>query len=128
MAEISITLPDGSQRDVGDDSTVLTLATSISRNLGKAACLKEVASCKLNEREMRWGEIIKERADDKSTDKAHYGKREHVQTDFRLIELIVFGKNVRVLIVNEIEEECLCKDKSKADHKLYCVVRESLIE
>ena len=37
MAEISITLPDGSQRDVADDSTVLTLATSISRNLGKAA-------------------------------------------------------------------------------------------
>ena len=37
MAEISITLPDGSQREVADDSTVLTLATSISRNLGKAA-------------------------------------------------------------------------------------------
>lgn len=37
MAEISITLPDGSQRDIADDSTVLTLATSISRNLGKAA-------------------------------------------------------------------------------------------
>ncbi|MDP4649627.1 MAG: threonine--tRNA ligase [Ilumatobacteraceae bacterium] len=37
MAEISITLPDGSQRDVADDSTVLTLASSISRNLGKAA-------------------------------------------------------------------------------------------
>ncbi|MDA2967311.1 MAG: threonine--tRNA ligase [Actinomycetota bacterium] len=37
MAQISITLPDGSQRDIADDSTVLTLATSISRNLGKAA-------------------------------------------------------------------------------------------
>ncbi|KGA10452.1 MAG: threonyl-tRNA synthetase [actinobacterium acAcidi] len=37
MAEISITLPDGSQREIADDSTVLTLATSISRNLGKAA-------------------------------------------------------------------------------------------
>ena len=37
MAEISITLPDGSQREVADNSTVLTLATSISRNLGKAA-------------------------------------------------------------------------------------------
>ena len=37
MAEISITLPDGSLREVPADSTVLTLATSISRNLGKAA-------------------------------------------------------------------------------------------
>ena len=37
MAEITITLPDGSSRDVAADSTVLSLATSISRNLGKAA-------------------------------------------------------------------------------------------
>jgi threonyl-tRNA synthetase len=37
MAEISITLPDGSSRDVAADSTVLSLATSISRNLGKSA-------------------------------------------------------------------------------------------
>ncbi len=37
MAEISITLPDGSQRDIANHSTVLTLASSISRNLGKAA-------------------------------------------------------------------------------------------
>jgi threonyl-tRNA synthetase len=37
MAEITITLPDGSSRDVPVDSTVLSLATSISRNLGKAA-------------------------------------------------------------------------------------------
>jgi hypothetical protein len=40
-----------------------TIRRILDRNLGKAACLKEVASCKLNEREMRWGEIIKERAD-----------------------------------------------------------------
>ena len=37
MSEISITLPDGSQREVPADSTVLSLATSISRNLGKSA-------------------------------------------------------------------------------------------
>jgi len=37
MSEISITLPDGSQREVPADSTVLSLASSISRNLGKAA-------------------------------------------------------------------------------------------
>jgi threonyl-tRNA synthetase len=37
MAEITITLPDGSAREVAADSTVLSLATSISRNLGKAA-------------------------------------------------------------------------------------------
>lgn len=37
MAEISITLPDGSQRNIAEDSTVFTLANSISRNLGKAA-------------------------------------------------------------------------------------------
>ena len=37
MSEISITLPDGSQREVPADSTVFTLASSISRNLGKAA-------------------------------------------------------------------------------------------
>ena len=37
MSEISITLPDGSQRVVPADSTVQSLATSISRNLGKAA-------------------------------------------------------------------------------------------
>ncbi len=37
MSEISITLPDGSQREVPADSTVLSLASLISRNLGKAA-------------------------------------------------------------------------------------------
>jgi len=37
MAEITITLPDGSAREVAADSTMLSLATSISRNLGKAA-------------------------------------------------------------------------------------------
>ena len=37
MSEISITLPDGSQREVPADSTVASLASSISRNLGKSA-------------------------------------------------------------------------------------------
>lgn len=36
-----------------------TIKRILDKNLGKAACLKEVASYKQNEQEMRWGEIIK---------------------------------------------------------------------
>lgn len=40
-----------------------TIRRILESNLGKAACLKEVASFKRNEREMRWGEIIRKKAD-----------------------------------------------------------------
>lgn len=40
-----------------------TIKRILDNNLNKAACLKEVASYKRNEREMRWGEIVKKKAD-----------------------------------------------------------------
>lgn len=40
-----------------------TIRRILDSNLGKAACLKEVASYKRNEREMRWGEVIKKKPD-----------------------------------------------------------------
>jgi len=39
-----------------------TIKRLLDKNLAKAACLKEVASYKRKEREMRWGEIIKKQA------------------------------------------------------------------
>ncbi|NDF30794.1 MAG: threonine--tRNA ligase [Acidimicrobiia bacterium] len=42
MSEISVLLPDGSERRVADGTTGLALASSISRNLGKAAVAIEV--------------------------------------------------------------------------------------
>ncbi|MEY2642310.1 MAG: threonyl-tRNA synthetase, partial [Actinomycetota bacterium] len=42
MSEISVLLPDGSERRVADGTTGLELASSISRNLGKAAVAIEV--------------------------------------------------------------------------------------
>jgi len=39
-----------------------TIKKLLDKNLAKAACLKEVASYKQKEREMRWGEIIKRQA------------------------------------------------------------------
>ncbi|MGB3222890.1 MAG: hypothetical protein WBB23_08825 [Desulforhopalus sp.] len=40
-----------------------TIKRILDKNLSKAACLKEVAYYKQNEREMRWGEIIKKNLD-----------------------------------------------------------------
>jgi len=40
-----------------------TIKRILDRNLSKAACLKEVACYKRNEREMRWGEIIGKKED-----------------------------------------------------------------
>jgi hypothetical protein len=40
-----------------------TIKRILDNNLNKAACMKEVASYKRNEREMRWGEIVKKKAD-----------------------------------------------------------------
>ena len=40
-----------------------TIKRILDNNLGKAACLKEVASYKRHEREVRWGEIIKKKKD-----------------------------------------------------------------
>ncbi len=40
-----------------------TIKRLLDKNLAKAACLKEVASYKRKERQMRWGEIIKKQAD-----------------------------------------------------------------
>jgi len=40
-----------------------TIRRILDSNLSKAACLKEVASYKRNEREIRWGEIIRKKAD-----------------------------------------------------------------
>jgi len=40
-----------------------SIRRTLDKNLGKAACLKEVAAYKRNEQEMRWGEIIKKKKD-----------------------------------------------------------------
>lgn len=40
-----------------------TIKRQLNLNLGKAACLKEVARYKRKEREMRWGEILREKLD-----------------------------------------------------------------
>lgn len=70
------------------------------------------------EEELPAADLIEKWANEQRADKTDNCKRQHVETDLTLIEVVVVGKNIWILIVNKVKEESLSEDKHKCYNEL----------
>lgn len=72
--------------------------------------------------------FIEKGSDDECADEADDGEWQHVEADLVLMEVEGVREDVRVLIVDEIEKECLSEDETEADNEFFGVFEDSLFQ